>query len=233
MTDLDPAMHIRRSPIYRKLLEIGACFVETESGVVATRTSETATIEAEQARHLGLSDLTLCPRAGYKGWAAIDWARELGIIIGEQNNRTYSQSDSTRVVRLSDNEFLIPGELSGSSPAIDMLSSARRLEGVYSVPRADNNCRFVICGNQTPAMVAKLCGVDLRVHRFHEGNVAQTSVARLNAIIIRSDFRDVPAYELIADIASAGYMWNCLMDAMSEFGGCIVGTSALCVLKGT
>ena len=231
MTVLDPAMKIRRSPVYRKLLEAGACFVETDIGVVATRMFETATIEAERARNLGLCDLTLYPRAGYKGWAAIDWARELGIKIGEQNNRTYMQSDSTRVVRLSDNEFLIPGELSASSSAIDVLASALRLEGVYSVPRGDNNCRFIICGSQTPAMFAKLCGVDLRVHRFYEGNVAQTSVARLNVIIIRSDFGDVPAYELITDIASAGYMWNCLMDAMSEFGGCIVGTSALCALK--
>ena len=50
-------------------------------------------------------------------------------------------------------------------------------------------------------MFAKLCGVDLSPNRFAEGQVAQTSVARLSAIVIRSDTAGALAFHLLADSA--------------------------------
>lgn len=35
------------------------------------------------------------------------------------------------------------------------------------------------------------------------------------------------SYHLLADTASAGYLWGCLTDAMAEYGGAPVGLSAL------
>ncbi|NFV82197.1 hypothetical protein [Magnetospirillum aberrantis] len=72
-------------------------------------------------------------------------------------------------------------------------------------------------------MLAKMCGVDLRRHVFADGAVAQTSVARLNAILIRQG----DAVHLLADSASAEYLWDCVVDAMAEYGGAVAGAGHL------
>ena len=76
-------------------------------------------------------------------------------------------------------------------------------------------------------MFAKLCGVDLRHSRFNNHAVAQTSVARINAIVIRDDICDVLCYHILGDVASAESMWSYVTDAMTEFDGWLVGTDAL------
>ena len=76
-------------------------------------------------------------------------------------------------------------------------------------------------------MFAKLCAVDLRPAKFADLSIAQTSVARLSAIVIRDDRADSLAYHLLADSASAAYLWECLFDAMTEFDGRPVGLTAV------
>ena len=68
-------------------------------------------------------------------------------------------------------------------------------------------------------MLAKLCAVDFRTHRFPDFSIAQTSVARLNSIVLRADAGGEPTYHLLADSASSAYMLACLEDAAEEFGG--------------
>ena len=75
-------------------------------------------------------------------------------------------------------------------------------------------------------MLAKLCGIDFRTDRFAPLQVAQTQAARLSVIIIRDDTA-LPAWHLLADSASADYVWTCLVDAMQEFGGKQAGPDAL------
>ena len=72
-------------------------------------------------------------------------------------------------------------------------------------------------------MFAKICGVDLRPHHFADGRIAQTSLAKMSAIVIRADLGRTPAFHLLADSASAEYLWGCLLDAMAEFDGAPVG----------
>jgi hypothetical protein len=49
---------------------------------------------------------------------------------------------------------------------------------------------------------------------------------------MRADLDAVPAYHLLADIASAEYLWGAVLDAMGEFGGAPVGLDALRALAG-
>ena len=81
-------------------------------------------------------------------------------------------------------------------------------------------------------MMAKICGVDLRAHRFANHCIAQTSVARMNVIVIRNDRGSAYTLDLVFDSASVVYLWECLDDAMAEFGGRVVGFDALTVLRG-
>ena len=230
MPGVDPTAYPRRSPLYRELAALGAEFEELAGAASAVRVGADTDAEVARTRGLGLCDLSSLPRGGFKGWAAIEWAQRNGAAVGPENNRAYAQEDGTRLARLGDGEILLLGDLSGRAAVADRLIAVwaeARPEGVYPVPRADTHCWFALVGAHAAAMFAKLCGVDLRPARFGPGAVAQTSVARLNAIVLRDDLGPTPGYHLLTDFASARYMFSCLIDAMAEFDGAPVGTAAL------
>jgi sarcosine oxidase subunit gamma len=76
-------------------------------------------------------------------------------------------------------------------------------------------------------MFAKLCAVDVAADRCPDGSVAQTSIARLSAIMIRNDIAGALAFSVLAESASAEYLWDCVIDAMAEFPGTIAPLDAL------
>jgi sarcosine oxidase, subunit gamma len=76
-------------------------------------------------------------------------------------------------------------------------------------------------------MFAKLCAIDLAADQFADGSVAQTSIARLTAIVIRHDIARTVSFSVLAESASAEYLWVCLADAMAEFSGEICGMESL------
>ena len=149
-----------------------------------------------------------------------------GVGVPEHNNRA-CRHDGALVARLAESEALILGGLEGGCALLDDLAGAPRPDGCYPVPRADANAAFVISGSDAPAMLAKLCAVDLRPRSFPDLAVAQTSVARLDAILLRADIGDCLAYHCLFDSASALYLWQCLIDAMAEFDGAPSGLAAL------
>ena len=89
----------------------------------------------------------------------------------------------------------------------------------------------MVTGAFTAKMFAKICGVDLRPKAFQNHHIAQTSVARGNAILVRDDLGDLAAFHILGDSASASYAWMCLLDAMTEFAGAPVGLDALLNLR--
>jgi hypothetical protein len=64
------------------------------------------------------------------------------------------------------------------------------------VPRADSHLWFLLTGGLVPEMLAKLCGIDLRPHKFAPLAVAQTQAARIS-VIIACDDADLPAWDLL------------------------------------
>jgi sarcosine oxidase subunit gamma len=217
---------VRRSNLYRELDKLGAVYEELNG--FACPVSFGDADETAAARKLGISDLTALPRAGYKGWDMATWATGHGVQLGEPNSATI-QDDGTLACRLSAGELLLLAGLSAASATIERLAAQWTMEGAvcFPVPRADTNFRFAVSGGEAPEMMAKMCGIDLRPHRFAPGAIAQTSVARMNAILIRRDLGEVYGLDMVADSASAVYMWSCLTDAMAEFGGRPVGLNAL------
>lgn len=179
---------------------------------------------------LSLADCSLLPRTGFKGRGAPEWLAANGIELPRAPNIATRQADGTLVARLSNEEHLLLAPFAGEPGAVDRLDGAWSLDGApgcYRLPRADSHAWLRLVGAAADAMLAKLCGVDLRPHKFAEGAVAQTSVARLSAIAIRDDLDGTLAYHLLCDSASAEYLWDCLLDAMAEFGGAAVNLDAL------
>lgn len=219
-----------KSFVHRLLQESGAVFDEAGLAVGFGRDDE-----VEVASRMGLADLSLLPRTGFKGADAIAWLASRGITIGAAANRAYRQSDGLLAAKLAPGEALILAPLDGRAEAIERLDSAWSIDtagACYQVPRRESHAWFRVTGAAAAAMFAKLCAVDLRAKKFAELDIAQTSVARLNAIVVRDDLGGVPAYHLLADSAAGEYLWRAALEAMAEFDGAPVGRGALAALTG-
>lgn len=233
-----PTAFSRRSFLYRTLQGLGARFGEVNGTAVAMDFGD-AGAEAARGRRMGLADLSPLPRTGFKGTGTVEWLTGQGLVIGADSNRGYTQPGGEIALRLAPTEILLVDALSGTGGLPDRLNGAwswgaerpHRLIG-YPMPRSESHFWLAVTGEHAPVMFAKICGVDLRPHTFAPGAIAQTSAAKMSVIILRRDFGQVPGFYLLADSASAEYMWTCVVDAMEEFGGGPVGLTALRNLAG-
>lgn len=195
---------IRRSFVYRRL---------AKAGHMTSPQSETADII--------LSDLSLVARWGLKGREALSWLENAGAAIPKTDNTTVMQRDGSLIARLSPGEALILAPLNGRCTIGRLIDSlpAGGSGACYPAPRNDSHCWFTVTGRRSAEMFAKLCAVDLSPDHFANGQIAQTSVARHSAVVIRHDRRGVLGFSILCDSASAEYLWDCLLDAMAEFAG--------------
>jgi sarcosine oxidase subunit gamma len=230
---VEPHAQLRRSFVYRKLRDLGARFEVINGGAVAMDFGNPAA-EVEHAQNLGLADLSPLPRTGFKGSGAVEWLEAQGLAIGTESNRGYRQPAGEVALRLAPTEIFLIDSLTATGVSIDRLNQAwswgaerpRKLIG-YPMPRADSHGWFALSGKRVPEMFAKICGIDLRLDKFENGRIAQTSIAKMSGIILRQDRGELPLFHLLADSASADYLWDCLVDAMAEFRGAPVGLAAL------
>jgi len=234
-----PTAHPRRSFLYGTLQQAGARFAPLHDAAIAVDFGRPIEAEVAQARRMGIADLSVLPRTGFKGAGTVEWLTAQGLAIGPDSNRAYLQPGGELAARLAPTEIFLIDSLAGTGELIRRLNAAwgwgsetpRRLIG-YPMPRAESHAWFMVTGERAPAVFAKICGVDLRPHRFAAGGIAQTSVAKMSAIVIRADLGGTSAFHLLADSASAEYLWTCVLDAMAEFDGAPVGWSALRELAG-
>ena len=226
-----PNERLQRSFIYRKLEQTGAKFSEVAGSLMATSVPD-GTVDV--ARNMGVADLSLLPRIGYKGVEALDWLGNQGLDIGIQSNKAFEQKDGSLCAKLAPSEALILSPLAGSSKTVSDLKAAWAKgtdQRAYEVLREDVNFEFIITGESSADMFAKICGVNLSPSHFNAFDVTQTSVARSNCILVRHDVGKTLAFRMLGDSASAEYILDCLLDAMGEFGGTIVGHDALTALQ--
>lgn len=216
----------RRAFHYRELAAAGAVFAERAGGELATRFA--GADEAAALARLGVADLSPWPRTGFKGRDAMAWLAAQGLDIGAESNRAYRQKDGSLAAKLAPGEAVILDAVSAPGTAARLNAAwSYPKEACWPVPRQDAALWFVVSGHHAPTMFAKICGVDLRLHKFESLRIAQTSVARMNAIVIRDDLGRMPAFHLLGDSASARYLWRCLIDAAAEFDGTPVGFEAV------
>lgn len=229
-----PADFKRRSFVAPRLVEAGATFEPVNGAAAAVRFRPEAE-ELEIAERCGLVDLSPLPRFGIKGRGAVDWLTSQGMAVPEVPNTASRLDDGALAARLSASEVLVLSDFA-AGPRCDDLETAwqRDREAApdtprgYAVPRCDSHCWFAVTGRRAAEMFAKICAVDLRPHHFGNLSVAQTSAARVGVVVIRHDLSPpLPGYHVLADSASACYLWDCLVDAMAEFDGGPVGLATL------
>ncbi len=183
----------------------------------------------ENATALSVTDLSTHPRIGFKGAGAGHWLGGRAMDLPVQPNRAIRQPDGSLVARLSDQEHLVLDNLAADAlQHNDLLLDWQRDQPArcYPLPRTDSHCWLVLAGEESAGMMSSLCAVDLRPGYFDNGAVAQTSVARVNTIVIRDD-ASVLRYHLLADATMTCYLWSILLESATRFGGGATGLEHL------
>lgn len=222
-----PEQHLRRTPLRSALAKAGATWTATPTGDSAI-SDGLGTIEA--ARHLAITDLSPLPRLGFKGRETIPAMKKRGITLEATPNRAFRQPDGGLCLVLAASEVILLSPLAGDGGKLQELHDNWRLddaERTYPMLRRDSQAWFVVSGAKTPEMLAKICGIDFRLTKFPDLSIAQTSVAKISAIVTRADIGNTPTFHILADSASALYFFDCLIDAAQEFGSSLACRTVL------
>lgn len=216
-----PLNHLRRTPLRTLLDSAGADWADLEDCAVASRY-----VAAADPRRLAIADLSPLPRLGFKGRGTLEAMAKRGIVLEPTPNRAFRQPHGGLYLVLAPGEVFLLAGLTGDGWRLASLHDGWSIEDgerTYPLLRRDSHAWFVVTGLEAPAMFAKICAIDLRPEKFADGAIAQTSVARMSAIVARSDLGGTLAYHVLADSAAALYFCSCLLDAAHEFGGQLVG----------
>lgn len=166
-----------------------------------------------------LIDQTDLPRVGFRGTQSAEYLSGRGFTLPDAPNHATPQADGSWVARLSQTEYLLLGSPKDQGQRIADEEARWELDhrANYLLPRQDSHACVLLSGGVIGQVMAKLCGVDLSHLAFKPGAVAQTSVARTNAIIIHTGTVELPAFHILWDRASKEYFEGALEDALEEF----------------
>jgi sarcosine oxidase subunit gamma len=174
-----------------------------------------------------LADLSLLPRFGAKGWETWPTLASIGIAPPDRNNTASRLAGGGVAMRLGDNEAFLLGDIFGDAAAVQRAQALPAASGFYPVPRGDTHAWLLLIGAEVPKLLSKVCAVDFRLDRFADLAVAQTTIARVGSVVLRDDVAGTPAFHVLADSASARYLWGVLLEAADEYSGRAIGFGAL------
>lgn len=175
---------------------------------------------------LAVLDLSAQSRAGLKGPGAPGWLEAKLGALPAPNQATHT-SCGQLLARLSPEEFVLLADASGDPSTEEKLAlPAFTMDGDFEpglvlVPREAMSAWLCLEdrgeADALGQLLSTLCGVDLRAGSFPPMSIAQTSLARTNAILIA----DVPAGDarrrlhLLCDYATAPYLKTVLAESLA------------------
>ncbi|WP_414057500.1 sarcosine oxidase subunit gamma [Pantoea dispersa] len=166
-----------------------------------------------------LQDTSRLSRVGFRGRHAVWYLQQRGFSLPDQPNQACWQSDGSLVARLSQTEYLLLAASPESQLRIQHEEQQWQMSELscFVLPRQDTHAWLMLNGTVLSEVMAKLCAVDLSPQHFTAGAIAQTSVARANAIVINASQGENAQFWLLMDYSMAPYFWSVLRDASAEF----------------
>ncbi len=229
----NPYNYKRRSFVYRKLTSLKAEWREINE-CAALWSINNAETEIKHTKHLALCDLNALNRIGLKGADTFNWFESHNISIIPEINHAYYDSRGFLIARLGYQELFLLDLLLNDNEITSLVEKKWREQYIQSsnscgfiLPRQDSHACFAVCGKYASDMFSKLCSVDLRTQNFENLSVIQTILACVSTIIIRNDLSNISFYFIFAESSVAEYLWDCIIDAMDEFNGKLIGLSTV------
>lgn len=169
-----------------------------------------------QESAMTLVDYSHQTRWGVRGSEAQAWLQSQALAHSGMPNRIEPLAEGRWLMALSKREFWV---LEPSRAAdINSMNAEALAPGVWPLFCQHSHAWFVLHGAHKADAMAKVCGVDLRPEVFSEGMVAQTRVARVNAIVAHHRLgAGTSVFSLFCDSAAASYFEEVLLDAIGEY----------------
>ena len=175
---------------------------------------------ARSASPLTLADVSALAKTLARAPARGAMASALGVPFG----RAGRDASGALVTGSGPGEWTVIGPVGGGAAqrarleavAADAGASAGELSTVLDLTHGRALIRLT--GAAAPALLAKVCAIDLADHRTPNGTALRTSVARLTTDLVRDDQEAVPSYLLHCERSYGQYLFEALLDAGAEFG---------------
>lgn len=156
------------------------------------------------------------------GSEAVPPLRSCTVSVDPSHTGQWLQLRQDRGFFLTDPEHMVAtlaalASLSGDRPLVTDVTS------VYSA--------FQVAGPKAVALLQKFTSLDLRLAQFPEGACAQTTVAKVRALILHNAIGALPAYWLILTRDYAEFVWESLVHAGTPMGLTPFGLETLEVLR--
>lgn len=129
----------------------------------------------------------------------------------------------TRIARLTLDQAEVITAPGAAQATIETLRGAASDPCTHLTDLTGARCGLRLLGPAAPAVLERLCSLDLTVGAFPEGSVAQTGVARIHALVARRDSGGLPGYDLSVDRDFGVYLWDALLEAGTPLGLAPVG----------
>lgn len=171
-----------------------------------------------------LYELNDCARLGFRGWGSEAFLKDLDCPLPARPNQLSQTSCGATIARVGNREYWCLDAPHQASSSYELI--AKQLpESAECLPLIieHSHAWFVLAGDQRADLMAKLCGVDLREAAFPLGGIVQSSVARVNAVVLHHELKldaqddKQPVFSILVDHSYAEYLWEVLIDAMDEY----------------
>jgi sarcosine oxidase subunit gamma len=216
---------VRRSPVHDAVERLAPEWGRIGSTPVALHFGDPEG-EGTLKERLGLCDVSALKRFGVKGPNAHRWLGDRGVEVPELANSWSTLSDGRGLVaRLGRSEFLVEDGPDGSitEELGDSMNSGAR--GIYPVVRQD--AAFALTGERAGEVMLQVCGVDFGALDYEARPVVLTRVAVISAVVLPRVEGETRTFRIWCSSPYGIYLWEELRKIVEEFGGGVVGLSAV------
>ena len=225
-----PESFDKRIPSYRIHTALGATY-EAIGDMAAVSHYAEPDAEEKAVHELAFADLNALPRCGFKSEGAPEWLARQGIVIPDAANKAARQKSGGLCLRLGATDMLVAGSPLGDDDGPSALLLRWSTETValrgWDAHREEGFSWFVLTGEHAPELLSRRCSVNLHPEAFANLSVSQTTAFGMGGVIARADISRTLAYHMFFDIASSDHLIEVVQEDMEEFGGRLVGLSAL------
>ncbi len=136
------------------------------------------------------------------------------------------------VAQIAQDEFLIVTPAGVEKRVAQRLEQRRIAHEIFVsvIDQTSGLAGLLVAGQQSRDLLSKLCALPFQPSEFPNHHVTQTSVAKVQAIIVRNDRGEAAAFELYVERPYGEYMWESILDAGQEFGIALFGQQARALL---
>ena len=215
---------VKRTPLYRTSLALGATLTDHAGWQVAARFRS-----PDEEMHQAQAGVVL---------ADASWLGKLQV-QGESLDPAEWEIPGAAVWPLTASDLLVtckprdtPAALQALQDRAASASQATESPSIYVTDVTSVYAALLLAGPHSRAVLQRLTALDVSDPALPDLACARTGLAHVHATILRQDLGPIPAYRLLVGWEYGAYAWDSVLHARETFGIAPIGLEALRQLRG-